>query len=79
MGNGKELWQETLNIETEKREWKHQMTSAKLQIISNQPNSKSQKLFRSFGIGAWNLFGICNLGFGIFRLAGRRGLYAAGH
>jgi hypothetical protein len=28
------------------------------------PNSK-QKRFGSFGIGAWNLFGVCNLGFDI--------------
>ena len=45
---------------------KHQITNTKSQIISNDQNSKLQtKLFWSFGIGDWSLFGICNLGFGI--------------
>jgi hypothetical protein len=41
------------------------MTSTKLQINSNEQNSKFQtKSFWSFGIGAWNLgFGIWDLNF----------------
>jgi hypothetical protein len=46
--------------------WKHQIPSTKYQISSNDQNSKIQtKSFRSFGFEVWNLFGICNLGFGI--------------
>jgi hypothetical protein len=47
-------------------EVKHQMTSTKHQINSNDQNSKFQaKLFGSFGIEILDLFGIWNLGFGI--------------
>jgi hypothetical protein len=47
---------------------KHQIPNTKFQIISNLLNSKLQtKSFWSFGIGVWELFGICNLGFGISR------------
>jgi len=45
---------------------KHQVPSTKLQIISNYQNSKFQtKSFWSLDIGIWNLFGICDLDFGI--------------
>jgi hypothetical protein len=46
---------------------KHQIPSTKFQISSNHRTSKSQtRLFWSFEIGASNLFGIWNLGFGIW-------------
>ena len=45
---------------------KHQITNTKSQINPNDQNSKLQtKSFRSFEIDDWNLFGICNLEFGI--------------
>ena len=45
---------------------KHQITSAKFQIISNDLNPKLKtNLFGSFEIGVWNLFGIWDLEIGI--------------
>ena len=58
---------------------KHQIPSTEYQISSNEPNSKFQTPSpfrsppggerwgegRSLEIGIWNLFGICNLEFGI--------------
>jgi hypothetical protein len=45
---------------------KHQISSTKFQIISNEQSSKLQEnSFCSFGIGAWNLFEIWDLQFGI--------------
>ena len=45
---------------------KFQIPSTKFQINHNYPNSKLEtELFWSFGIGAWNLFEICNLEIGI--------------
>jgi hypothetical protein len=45
---------------------KHQIPSIKFQINLNNRNSKHpERAFGSFGIDAWNLFGIWDLEFGI--------------
>ncbi len=52
---------------SERRKDKHEMTRTKFQIGSNLQNSKIQtKSFLNFEIGAWDLFGIWDLEFGVW-------------